>query len=292
VTIDGTVCVAKHLRAGGDWLMRATGDFGLRELALSERGVLARLPATIDHAVIATAREGDRGVLLMRDVSTALFRDDDEPLDAGAHAAYVDGLAALHAAMWEWDDDIGLLGTAHRYLMFRPQLAEHEAERGGGSPIPGLIAQGWERYATRAPRSYPVIRALLDDPTPLVRALDATPSTLLHGDTKCANAGLHADGRIVLIDWAFAGRGPACADLAWHLSLNRARFPEPKEAVIARYRDALEREGIETAPWWDRQLALCLLGGVVQMGWEKALGDGDELAWWDDHAAAAARSLQ
>ena len=54
------------------------------------------------------------------------------------------------------------------------------------------------------------------------------------------------------------------------------------------YRDALEARGIDTEPWWDQQLGLCLLGALVQFGWEKALGGYDEeLAWWEDKAIAA-----
>jgi hypothetical protein len=64
-----------------------------------------------------------------------------------------------------------------------------------------------------------------------------------------------------------------------------------KEATAAAFRDALERHGIDTAPWWDLQLDLCLLGAVVQFGWEKALGDDAEFAWWCDAARAGARRL-
>jgi hypothetical protein len=48
---------------------------------------------------------------------------------------------------------------------------------------------------------------------------------------------------------------------------------------------------VATAGWWERQLDLCLLGTLVQFGWEKALGDADELAWWSDRARAGVRWL-
>ncbi|MEO6144789.1 MAG: putative immunity protein [Dermatophilaceae bacterium] len=65
-----------------------------------------------------------------------------------------------------------------------------------------------------------------------------------------------------------------------------------KEAAIDTYRVALERRGVDTAPWWDAQLALCLLGALVQFGWEKALGGyDDELAWWESKAVEGARLL-
>ena len=58
--------------------------------------------------------------------------------------------------------------------------------------------------------------------------------------------------------------------------------------MIARYRRRARAPRRSTpSRGGTRQLALCLLGAVLQMGWEKALGDDDELAWWDERAADA-----
>jgi hypothetical protein len=57
--------------------------------------------------------------------------------------------------------------------------------------------------------------------------------------------------------------------------------------VIPAHRAALESRGVETDGWFDPQLALCLIGYTLLMGWEKALAGGDELAWWQDRALAA-----
>jgi len=55
---------------------------------------------------------------------------------------------------------------------------------------------------------------------------------------------------------------------------------------------ALEARGVETGPWFDRQLALSLLGALVQFGWEKALGGYDEeLRWWENQAVRASSLL-
>jgi len=54
---------------------------------------------------------------------------------------------------------------------------------------------------------------------------------------------------------------------------------------------ALERHHVETAVWWERQLTLCLLGAVLEFGWEKALGDDEELGWWCDRAAEGIAAL-
>jgi hypothetical protein len=77
-----------------------------------------------------------------------------------------------------------------------------------------------------------------------------------------------------------------CHELAWYLALNRARLPRghTKETTIQAFRAALEHHGVATDRWFDEQLDLCLLGAVVQFGWEKAFGDDDELQWWCEAA--------
>ena len=95
------------------------------------------------------------------------------------------------------------------------------------------------------------------------------------------------DGRTVLIDWSYPGEGPVCHELAWYLALNSARLPATKEETIEMLRVALVRHGIDVSDWWQRQLGLCLLGGLVQFGREKALGSDSELAWWCQQARTA-----
>jgi aminoglycoside phosphotransferase (APT) family kinase protein len=137
-----------------------------------------------------------------------------------------------------------------------------------------------------------VVMPLLADPGPLLTALASVPHTLVHGDWKAANLGIHPDGRTVLLDFGeVPGEASPLADLAWYLALNAALLPEPRDAVLQTYRGALERT-IDTAGWWDDALDLELLGCMVQFGWEKALGGpGDELSWWEDRALRGARRL-
>ena len=47
----GETLVVKHVRDGGDWIMRASHDHG-RAAELWSSGVLARAPEVIDHAVL------------------------------------------------------------------------------------------------------------------------------------------------------------------------------------------------------------------------------------------------
>ncbi|MDP8961129.1 MAG: hypothetical protein M3N32_05875 [Actinomycetota bacterium] len=88
------------------------------------------------------------------------------------------------------------------------------------------------------------------------------------------------------------GQAPPCIDLAWYLAINASRLPEGKDAAAARYRESLERRGTETGPWWHQQLGLCLLGAFLLLGWEKALGDRDELAWWERRVLDGAQWLR
>jgi aminoglycoside phosphotransferase (APT) family kinase protein len=153
------------------------------------------------------------------------------------------------------------------------------------------VASGWDRLADAAPRAHPLLEALGADPSPLVDALSRTPHTVVQGDWKLGNLGSHADGRTILIDWDRCGRSPHTVDLAWYLAVNCDRMPEPKEDAIAWYRAALERRGVDTGGWFEEQLALALLGGMLQLGWAKAGGNPEEIAWWEARALEAAPLL-
>ena len=139
-----------------------------------------------------------------------------------------------------------------------------------------------------APTASAIVTPLANDPTPLVDALADTPQTLVHGNWKLDNLGSDLEQRTILLDWELPGRGPALSDLAWFLAINCRRLPHSKEDAIVAYREALDRRGIDTGPWWSAQLDLSLLGALVQFGWEKALGGyDDELVWWERRAVEA-----
>jgi hypothetical protein len=300
VWIDGEPHVVKYLDLDHDFTMRVSGDIGCRTVRAWEAGLLDAAPDLIDHAIVGAARGHGRngwgGALLMRDVSADLLPAGDDPIPAAAHATFLHHLAGLCAATWDWHDEPGsgpeLLPYAARWAWFGHAALEGERALGWPERVPLVADEGWRRFAERAPAELAVlVDDLRRDVTPLAVALRRTPSCFLHGDVKASNAGRAADGRTVLIDWAYVGEGPACHELAWHLALDRSRLPISKEATTELFRSALEGFGVPTDPWWDRQLGLCQLGAVVQFGWEKALGDDDELAWWCDAARAGATWL-
>lgn len=300
VRIGGERYVLKYLDRTEDWRMRAAGVLGGATLELWSRGLLAGLPGCIEQPIVAVARGPRPGrpggvevtALLMRDVGPWLVEVADGPVALPVHRRFLDHMAALHAAFWQAGPQIDIVPPMTRYLELSPWTARVEEQLGSGHLVPRLIGQGWPLLAQVAPVAAAIVLPLALDPGPLVAALDATPQTLVHGNFKLDNLGLTPDRRTVLLDWEGSGRGAATADLAWYLAVNCRRLPEPKEAAIQAYRESLEAHGVDTGPWWDDQLALALLGGLVQFGWEKAFGGlDDELAWWQDKAVAGARLL-
>ena len=293
--IDGQPYVLKHLDLASDWTMRASGCLRGAPLELWERGVLDRLPGCLNQPIVAAGREERSGpgpsggcAVLMHDVGRWLVPVSDDPIPLGQHQRFLTHMAALHAEFWECGPEVDVVPTMHRYLELSPWLAEAEAGTGSDHLVPQLVGKGWPMLAAVAPAAAAVAGPLARDPSRLVEALADTPQTFVHSNWKLDNLGSDDQDRTVLLDWEQPGRGAALTDLAWYLAINCRRLPESKEDSIAGYRAGLEACGIDTEPWWDRQLALSLLGALVLFGWEKALGGYDEeLAWWETRAVQA-----
>jgi hypothetical protein len=292
VVIEGQHYVLKHLDLAEDWTMRASGCLPGAPLVLWERGILARLPGCLNQPIVGAAREPGGCALLMRDVTPWLVPVTDAPITLDQHTRFLRHMAALHAEFWACGREFDVVPAMHRYLELSPWMAEAEAAAGSPHLVPALVARGWPLLAEVAPAAAAVVTPLAYDPGPLVEALAGTPQTFVHSNFKLDNLGTDDIGRTVLLDWEQPGRGAPLSDLAWYLAINCRRLPQSKEASIAAYRQALEGFGVDTAPWWERQLGLCLLGALVQFGWEKALGGYDEeLAWWETNAVRAAALL-
>lgn len=300
VRINGETHVVKYLDLADDWTMRAAGDLNGVARTLWSRGLLAALPGCLNQPIIGVAdvhRNSSGGpsggcALLMRDVAQWLVPVSDDPIPVEQHLRFLDNMAAMHATFWGGGNEIEVVPVMHRYLELSPWTAQAERAIGSDLLVPRLVGEGWPLLASVAPTAAAIVTPLAWDPSPLVIALESTPQTFVHGNWKLDNLGTDADGRTVILDWELSGRGAACSDLAWYLAINCRRLPQSKEASIQAYRDALEGHGIDTEPWWERQLTLCMLGALVQFGWEKALGGYDEeLAWWEEWAVAGAPLL-
>jgi phosphotransferase family enzyme len=292
VTIEGERYFLKRLSPSTDWVMRVTGDHVHRPYLVWRTGVMDHVPACIDHTVVAMEIHGagDDAELsvLMRDVGSALVPAGNAAIARDQHARFIDHLAELSVAFWDWQDTVGCLTTMDERFRFfdTPNVARELAV---AEPPEVIVAagSGWRKLNDRAPALAEIARAVQNDPTILTAPLAETPVTFLHGDWKLGNLGSHQDGRTILLDWAYPGAGPPCWDLCWYLALNAARLPESKESTIARFRSALDARGIRQGGWFDRQLDLCTIGIMATFAWEKALGDEAELRWWESRVLEA-----
>ncbi|HEY5878075.1 MAG TPA: phosphotransferase [Nakamurella sp.] len=293
---DGDRYVVKFLNGRDDWTQHASGVLGGPVVPLWQRGILNRLPDCINQPIVGVAMEGWWGdwrtAVLMRDIGEWLIPPGDEPIPLPTHRRQLTHLAEMHAAFWQPGPEFDVVPEMHRYLELSPWMAQAEAAIGSDHVVPPLVDRGWRLLPQVAPRAAAVVADLALDPSPLVQALAQTPTTFIHGDWKLDNLGLDDHGRTVLLDWELPGISAPLGDVAWYLAINCRRLPQSKEAAIGDYRAALAAQGVDTEPWWDRQLALCLLGALVQFGWEKALGGyDDELAWWEGKALDGAEYL-
>jgi hypothetical protein len=292
VIIGGEPHVLKHLGYHLDWVARALDDRGCWALTMWRTGLLDALPDCLDHTVTGMALDEATGdvLLLMRDVVDWLVPPGEAPLPAGLHLTFLQHMARVHVTFWDFEDLYGLLPPGRRYSALTPATGAREAAEGHHDPVPQALAGGWDALHAAAPAAHEFALALATDPEPLVAALGETPVTFVHGDWKAGNLGLRPDGRTILLDWGWPGADAPLVDLAWYLAVNCDRLPMSKEDTIAAYRSALEALGVDTSPWWQRQLDLALLGGFVQLGWSKT-NDPAELGWWVDRVVPVAREL-
>jgi thiamine kinase-like enzyme len=286
VRSGGKPMILKYVCVDDDWIMRASGDLHCRQLTLFESGVLDRLPASIDHATVSVApyvsETGHRGgAFLMNDVAARLVHPGSDVIDLETHLRFMDHMSALHAAYWTVPREHELFPMMHHFVLLTPTMAALERERGGTDPVPPAVLDGWSRLHTRWPKTARILGELARDPSPLVAALAATPSTFIHGDWKFGNLGEHADGRTILLDWDRSGYAAPTLDLAWYVGVNCDRLSQTKEETIASYRHALSAHGIATEGWWDHQLAVALLAVFLMLAWSKT-EQPEEFGWWQD----------
>ena len=278
--------------SGGTWRETAMEGAAGGEARLWLEGVTRELPHPLECPVVDVARTaaGD-WLLLMRDVSSGIlarpeFGDERERV-------FLESIAALHA---RFEDDPALAAMPLAPLRGTTRVfADPLLAVAGGA---GAIAASppWVR---RVVEDFKLVGALLPDFLALIggedaafyvgmcrdrgwhAALDAGPQTFLHGDLRRANIAFLPDGRVSLIDWEFAARGPGAADFAWHSFLHFWAYPIDDRAPDARedelvevYLDALARRlgrpvdravfGRQRDAAWLRVLAVvgfCLIDG-------------------------------
>ena len=256
VLADGTALIAKRIVPGSDWLGRCTRDPG-REALLFADGVFARMPETVDPAVVAAEPEGEAWWVVMRDVSAELL-DDSTPLTRDENRFVL----ARAAEMWAefWDEEVPHLSTLHDRLAFAvPAISE--IERDGVDILPKQFEAAWEAFGEAVDADVgAAVLELVDDVTPLAEALAARGTTLIHGDLRDENIAM-PDGRLVLLDFGLATQGHPAAELAWYMVHDVWRIDATHDEVVEDFRHALGERDDPVA------LELGLISGLVQYGW-------------------------
>ena len=281
VLADGRALIAKRIVPGSDWLGRQTRDPG-REALLFADGVFARMPASVDPAVVAAEPEGDAWWVVMRDVSAELV-DESTPLTREENRL----ILGRAAEMWDvfWDEEIPHLSTlANRLSFAAPAISERE--RAGVDILPKQFEAAWEAFGEAVDDD--VAAAILDlvaDVTPLAAKLAGRGTTLIHGDLRDENIAL-PEGRLVLLDFGLATQGHPAAELAWYMVHDVWRVAATHDEVVEDFRRALGERDDPAA------LELGLISGLVQYGWifghsavvHTDLGEREwartELNWW------------
>lgn len=231
--------VLKEMSMDNDWIMYSTDDVHGRCVALWQYGLLDELLPQIEHAIVACTRNGDGWAVLMEDLSGKFFTWDD-PMPPEQVPVFLDALARFHAAFWNderlFDAQLGLCDTA-KLLASGSRALSHNGENKGS--IPGWIKTGWKAIKDLlAPEVYAHVSHLFLDPSPLVKALDKYPYTLIHGDYRAEN--LAFVDHPIIIDWEGAGRSLMTIDLAWITKHGYIRDSIGEVEAIAYYRDRLE----------------------------------------------------
>jgi hypothetical protein len=281
VLADGRRLIAKRIVPGRAWIDRHTKDGG-REALLFTSGVLDRLPESIDHAAIAAERDGETWWVLMRDVSGSLL-PDGKRLSRDEHR----GILAAANGMWEefWGEHVPhVCSLRDCFQLFSPRIGE--AERDSLDLLPKQYAVFWEAFAEAVDRDVAdSLLELVDDPGPLVAALDARGTTLIHADIRDEQIGLDGD-RLILLDWGRASQGHPVVDFFWSICHNAWRIDASHDELVEDFRRARgERDDPEAVD-------LGVIAGLVMYGWvfgHSAAYHPDplerewarnELAWW------------
>ena len=206
---DGNRVIVKHLHPEGDWLSRSTRGTG-RPSEVWRSGLLTALEPVVEHGTIGLVDFGDHEALVMHDLSDRLFPPDVwlEPRDVERVLVQ---LAAFH--QYARSIDVQPLCT----IIDRANMCNPEAHLGDGgryhlSVSPAELQKSHEYLATRVGgQAGDALTSFFDDLPAFGVEVAARTShpTLLHGDAKPENLGVHG-GRLVAVDWGeLTGIGPA-----------------------------------------------------------------------------------
>lgn len=284
-----TNLILKEVSLSEDWFSFRTGDTLGREAALLHVPELESIFEIfyLPYHLVGTAPS--KIGLLMEDVSDGLFPTERIELDPRDQDHMLDKLAELHARYWESPimERLPWLHQMKDFVYIMGPL-DHLNYRGDWAKgLPQMVKEGWEVAMTLLPSH--LQKRFLMPATAITRPWEDLPRTLVHGDTKIANFAKGEDGRLGLLDWAFAGHAPCTVDIGWFLAVNGSRLADSKEAVLLKYRSMLEGYlgyPLDEELWHQLEQAGVVTGAFMLL-WSKAQGvkEGragatEEWEWW------------
>jgi len=233
--------ILKRVSLECDWIMRVTEDCQCRSVTLWQSGLLDRLQPTIEHGIIACARDGAGWAVLMRNMTAALL-PVDQPLSTTDNKRLLDGIAAMHATYWNATElanpALGLCSLPGAFRSLSPETVRKELA--SDSVSAHNLVEGWELLFTEVePEVADILHRLIANPQPLCDALARYPQTLMHGDLQLSNLGLDRTqpSGVVILDWQLAAIAPPTLDLYWYVG--KEETPSATRALIEYYRQQL-----------------------------------------------------
>ena len=283
---DGRRLIVKRFSPETDLLMAALGDVVGREYITWSRGILDALPAEVGHAIIDGWVDGDETVIVMRDLGDSVLTWQDR-LSRHQCRQMLAAVAAQHRAF---------LGAAPGDLTPLSDLVSLFAPDrmaplvGSTNPLAAIVLRGWDIFGETVPADVvEPIFALLAGPRRLADALQARPTTLVHGDLATVNMAV-SDGELTLLDWAMPADAPGALDIARFVAGCSSVVDASREEIIADY-------AAVAGPAYDEiAMRLSLLSALVWLGWNKALDaaehpdpvvrkrEQEDLDWWVEQA--------
>lgn len=260
---DGRRLVVKRVTPESDLTVSLLGGTVAGEYALWASGALDRLPPGVTHPVVDAWVEGEVTVIVMRDLGDAVLTWDDR-FSRERCAWMLERVHALHAAYAE-EPPAAVAPVRPVLEFFAPHVIR--APAAAGNRLLAAAMRGWEYFAD--PGVVPedvsaAVFALLADAGPLVDALLARPSTLVHGDLAGVNMAVEGD-TLVLLDWAMPMVAPGALDIARFLVGCAHVLDVDHDELLALHRAAAGAAYDEAA------MRLALLAGLIWLGWNKTL---------------------
>jgi hypothetical protein len=247
--------VLKQMSIESDWIMFASADEQCRAVRLWEYGLLDQLHPHVEHKIIACSHDNADWAILIHDLS-GRFYAWDKPIPPELVLLFLDRLARLHATFWNDprlpDLRLGLCDAAQRFDQTSLIVAQEYQDNHRGV-LPDWIRGGWEVMPELLDADvYAHMRRFIENPRPVIEALNRYAYTLLHGDYRAENLAYLKSDRPVVIDWQNSACSLMSIDLAWFVRQGCVRDVMGQAAAIRFYRERLQthlNSAFDDAEW-------------------------------------------